>query len=262
MRHRFPAPQLSVGQPEDEIQNMKDSDLIDAFIAYLRMNGHPDLFVELRPDEKNRHTADIDAIAGKYAIEHTSIDTVPNQRRDSDWFVKAAGGLENELKNIPHFRLKIVLEYDAITTGQNWSQIRDSLKNWITEEAPDIVDGHHIFKDIPGIPFSLHIMKASDRDPRIIFGRFSPADETLPDRIFEQFERKAQKLSKYRDKGFTTILLVESDDLALMDDILMLESIKTAYPKELPGGVDKLWFADTSIKSAIEFVDFTPHIEK
>ena len=84
----------------------------------------------------------------------------------------------------------------------------------------------------------------------------------MPDRIFEQFERKAHNLSKYRDKGFTTILLIESDDLTLMDDMLMLESIKTAYPKGLPVGVDKIWFADTSIQSAIEFINFTPHIEK
>lgn len=40
------------------------------------------------------------------------------------------------------------------------------------------------------------------------------------------------------------------------------ESIKTAYPKGLPVGVDKIWFADTSIQSAIEFMDFTAHIEK
>jgi hypothetical protein len=176
--------------------------------------------------------------------------------------MKAAGRLENELKNIPHFRLKIVLEYGAITTGQNWAQIRDSLKNWIIDKAPDIGDGHHIINEIPGIPFPLHIFKTSDREPRIIFSRFSPVDETLPNRIFEQFERKAKKLLKYQNKGFTTILLVESEDLALMDDILLLESITAAYPKGLPNGVDKLWFADTSIKSAIEFSDLTPHIKK
>lgn len=245
---------------------MKDSDVIDAFIVHLRENGHPDLFVKERPDKENRHDPtpppDIDAIAGKYAIEHTSIDTVPNQRRNSDWFMKAAGEIENELKNIPGFRLKITLEYYATIKGQNWQLIRDSLKNWINEEAPDIVDGYYVIKDIPDIPFILHILKASDREPRIIFSRFSPTDETLPDRIFEQFEIKAKKLSKYRDKGFTTILLIESDDLTLMDDIRMLESIKTAYPKGLPVGVDKIWFADTSIQFAIEFMDFTPHIEK
>ncbi len=248
------------------MKKMKDSDVVDEFIVHLRNNGHPDLFVEVRPDKENRHdptpSPDIDAIAGKYAIEHTSIDTIRNQRRDSDWFMKAAGGLENELKKISGFRLKIMFEYDAITKGQNWPLIKDSLKNWINEEAHNIVDGHCVIKDIPGIPFTMHIFKASDREPRVIFSRFSPTDETLPDRIFEQFERKSQKLSKYQDKGLTTILLIESDDLALMDDMLMLESTKTAYPKGLPVGVDKIWFADTSIQSAIEFMDFTPHIEK
>ena len=75
---------------------MKDRDVIDAFVSYLCSCGHPGLKVDRRPDEDNRNSADIDAIAGSLAIEHTSIDTLPNQRRDSGWFMQAVGGLEQE----------------------------------------------------------------------------------------------------------------------------------------------------------------------
>lgn len=96
---------------------MNDRDVIDAFVAYLRDNGHPGLRVERRPDEENRRASDIDAIAGTFAIEHTSVDTLPNQRRDSDWFMRAAGNLEQEIDTPPPFRLNITLEYDAVGTG-------------------------------------------------------------------------------------------------------------------------------------------------
>lgn len=64
---------------------MNDCDVINAFVTYLWENGHSCLQVDRWPDKENRNLADIDAIAGAFAIEHTSIDTLPNQRRDSDW---------------------------------------------------------------------------------------------------------------------------------------------------------------------------------
>jgi hypothetical protein len=63
---------------------MNDRDVIRAFVAYLQENGHPNLEVERWPEDENRVSKEIDAIAGVLSIEHTSIDTLPNQRRDSD----------------------------------------------------------------------------------------------------------------------------------------------------------------------------------
>jgi hypothetical protein len=56
---------------------MKDRDVISAFVAYLQTNGHPNLKVERWPEDENRDSQEIDAIAGAFAIEHTSIDTLP-----------------------------------------------------------------------------------------------------------------------------------------------------------------------------------------
>lgn len=241
---------------------MKDCDVIDAFVTYLCKHGYFGLQVDRRPDEENRYSTDIDAIAGHFAIEHTSIDTLPNQRKDSDWFMRAAGGLEKELPNKPSFRLNITLEYDAVTKGQDWTIIRQTLKKWITNDAPAMDDGRYVIDDIPGVPFRLHIKKASDRRPGVFFGRFMPDDGTLSGRILQQLERKAKKLSKYHNKGQITVLLVESDDIALMDESKMLDSIRTAYPAGLPVGVNQIWYADTSIPSEIEFMDFTSYIEQ
>lgn len=102
---------------------MSDRDVVDAFISHLRDHGNPGLQVDRRPDEENRGSSDIDAIAGPFAIEHTSIDTLPNQRRDSDWFMRAAGKLERELPSTSPFRLNVTLEYNAVGIGQDWVAI-------------------------------------------------------------------------------------------------------------------------------------------
>ncbi|MCK4826024.1 hypothetical protein KA005_60310, partial [bacterium] len=94
----------------------------------------------------------------------------------------------------------------------------------------------------------------------IITPRFEPKDDTLPARIRKQFDRKAKKLAKYHSPDKTTVLLIENDDIALMNEGRMLDSIQTAYPSGLPNDVDKIWYADTSIPNDIEFMDFTPEI--
>lgn len=239
---------------------MKDHEVVDAFVAHLRDHGHPGLQIEQRPDKENHESPDIDAIAGAFAIEHTSIDTLPNQRRDADWFIRAAAGLEQELPSTLPFRLKVTLEYDAVATGQNWDAIRASLKTWVLNDVPALPDGPHILENLPGIPFPLHVVKSSKRRPSggsVFFGRFKPEDDTLPHRIREAFERKAAKLAPYHAKGKTTVLLVENGD-SLMDEWKMLAAILRVYPTGWPAGIQQVWYADTSIPSEIEFHDFTP----
>ena len=197
---------------------MKDCEVVDAFISHLRNHGHPGLQVDRRPDEENRESPDIDAIAGAFAIEHTSIDTLQNQRRDADWFMRAVGGLEEELPTGPQFRLNVTIEYDAVAKGQNWDAVRTSLKTWITNEAPAFPDGPQILDNLPGVPFRLHITKSSERHPGVFFARWKPDDDSLADRIRDTFNRKAAKLARYHAEGKTTILLVENDDIALMNE--------------------------------------------
>jgi len=83
--------------PESAPRTINDRDVIDAFVAYPRETGYPGLHVDGRPDEDNRGSADMGAQAGPFAIEHTSINMLPNRRRDSDWFMRVAGNLGHEL---------------------------------------------------------------------------------------------------------------------------------------------------------------------
>ncbi len=134
---------------------MKEEDVINAFVGYLRKCGFPGLKVDRWPDkeQENQGTLEIDAIAGPFAIEHTSIDTLQNQRRDSDWFFKVVGGIKEELSWIP-IRLTITLEYDAVQTGQDWANIRTKLMTWIKNESIDLPNGRSILRDVQGIPFN------------------------------------------------------------------------------------------------------------
>ena len=240
---------------------MKDYEIISKFVEYLQEHGHPGLEICRHPDQENRSSSDIDAIAAPFAIEHTSIDTLPNQRRNNDWFSQVIEGLEREFESQLSFRMSITFSYDAVIKGkrQDWIAIREALRNWIRENSPCLEYGKHCLNNIPGIPFHLTIDKRTSHIPGVAFWRSKPDDDTLSCRVKELLDRKAKKLNKYQDIGKTTVLLVESNDIALMDihGRTLLKAIGEAYPFGLPIGVDKIWYVDTALPDWITFKDFT-----
>ena len=151
------------------------------------------------------------------------------------------------------------MEWSAVKKGQDWSAIREALKTWILTKAPGLPDGRRVIDEgtIPGVPFGLLVTKRSHRPAAINFGRMEPEDNTLSARTRKQLDRKAAKLAKYHPEK-TTVLLVESNDMAMMNHSKLSEAIEKAYSRRLPPGVDQLWYSDTSVPGAeVVFMDLT-----
>ena len=241
---------------------MKDYEVVAKFVEHLREHGYPKLKICRHPDKENRVSSDIDAVAGPFAIEHTSIDTLPNQRRNNEWFMKVVGGLEEEFFKSISFHLAISFYDGSIAKGQDWKKIRQGFKHWINEEKdnPRLTDGSHWIRNFPGIPFPFHVIKEHGLLQGVRFSRFPPDNTDLSNRVRKLFDRKARKLRKYQSFGKTTVLLVESNDIALMDiqGWTLLKAIREAYPFGLPSRVDKIWYVDTAdLPDWITFKDFT-----
>ncbi|MFT5697924.1 MAG: hypothetical protein ACI8ZB_000778 [Desulforhopalus sp.] len=239
---------------------LSDNKVVECFVSYFGKVNSLTIEIDSIPDEKNRSTPDIDAIAGKYAIEHTSIDAIQNQRKDSSQYLQVIGSLEDELSKMIDYHIGITLPYSGIKIGEDWNKIKENLKAWIMNSAHSLPDGNLTLHDISGIPFSIHIDKSQTRIPGVFFSRFSPTDETFISRIFKQLTRKAEKLQPYQKQGFTTILLIESNDPALMNQGIILDSIKKAFDNRPPANVNLIWYAETYEQEEITFSDFTESI--
>lgn len=245
------------GQQRRLKSRAKDRDIIIAFVQHLRSQGFPDLELEQRPDADNRRTNDIDAIAGPFAIEHTSIDGVAQQRRDIDRFSRIVSGPGKFLEGLD-FPLTIGFIYEEIGKSRNWTELREALKKWICEEAPRLDWGPYRASLRTNPPIEI-FGKKTPRGERGFF-RTAPCDKSLSPRIRQKLDEKASKLEPYHRQGKTTVLLVENEDIALMCDQTLLEAIRSAYPGQLPSGVDQVWFADTSITTSQRFCDFSDKI--
>jgi hypothetical protein len=223
--------------------------VVDAFIAHRATTDHPGIQVECRPDEVERNDAAIDAIAGPLAIEHTSIDTVKEQRRDDARFMAVVAELGAELGSAITSCVSLLFPYDGVQVGQDWFAMKASLRAWIVGEAPNLPDGIHA-ANIPGVPFSVRVEKAgpaTGRQPGLFFMRMAPPEPDLTSRLRALIERKTAKLAPHRAQGQTTSLIVESDDIALMNRSKLASAVASGFASGLPPELDELWYADTSV---------------
>ena len=243
---------------------MDERDVIRRFVSHLgSLNGSPSLLVNRWPDKENRTEPEIDAIADDFAIEHTSIDSVANQRQLNNWYLRVVKDLDQVIRDCVDCGLTITLDFFAIGKGMDWSAIRTDLRNWIVEYAPSLGNSNHkiVLPTSKPIEFPIVMRVWKKPTPSLVgFARLDPEDDTLPVRIRKLLDRKARKLRKYQESSSTTIILVENDDIVLMNEAKILDALREAYPDELPQGVDEIWFADTSISDKPRFLNFTTSI--
>jgi hypothetical protein len=205
------------------------------------------------PDRENRSSRDIDAYAESaglrpLAIEHTEVVSVPEQNRDSAWFVRALGALEQELAGAFPFQLSIVVPYNNVAPGSDWSRIRDLVREWLLANCPTLPEGRATIT-VPGVSFGLTLWKRrSSDDSRVLLVREVPpgdAEADLQREMHKGLDHKHEKLAEYRAAGSLSVLVLESEDIALVSP----QSLYTAYlraTRERPRPyLDHVWMVAT-----------------
>jgi hypothetical protein len=235
---------------------MRDAEVVEAFVAFKAAHGYPGLKIDRRPEKEK--DGEIEAVAGPFAIEHTSIDTLPDQRQLSAYLMQMIGDLETAV--VTHQPMQVFLHYDAVEPGQDWPAIKAALKQWLETAAQRLRDKLTRGAQIPGVPFlPVDVLKRADwkTPPRIYVARYVPQnDGTLPARIRELCDRKVAKLSKWSPSK-TTVLLLENDDIALMNETKLTDAVLAAYPQGRPASVDEFWYVSTAAQPQLLFYDLT-----
>jgi hypothetical protein len=227
-----------------------DRAIVLRFVAHLVENGYPDIKVDHWLEDEQPGQSVVEAIAGPFAIEHTSIDTVPEQRRIGQQFQKALGVLELLPVNA---RLQIVVPYELVQIGGDWKTHFMTLASWAVLTSPTLPDGNYQIP-IPATGLECSAVKDSGRPAKIVLYRPAPDDDTLAPRLREQIQRKMEKLIRYKADRHTTVLIIETQDSALMNQHKMLEAARTAVGGQMPDGLDCLWYAEAG---GHIFFDFT-----
>lgn len=222
--------------------------LLDAYNAAVATS----YAVTRRPDLDNRGSADIDAVAesaglAPLAIEHTKIQSLQDQSRDSAWFMRGLGALETELDGVFPFCLDLVLPYENVVPGQDWSAIRANIKQWLLANAASLPAGrttHHL----AGVPFPLATTKRSSDRHKLFLMRHVPpgdAEALLLVQMHESLDHKHDELGEYRQGGALGVLVVESEDIALVSEQSLYKAFLRALRERPRPNLDQVWLAST-----------------
>jgi hypothetical protein len=197
----------------------------DAFITILKsLTGIEDWDSE-SPDEINRSTRDVDFLLypssyenDKIAVEHTKVESFEGQigyvNRSYDIVDSINAGCR---KRLPHDRFFILtippIIVDTLVTKRNREQFVSDLSSWVVETAPKLLlvdnwiqteyEGHNIT-----------LMCGGDgRQMNGNVGRIPQQPENQKvlqqERLGRAVREKIPKLTKYKEQGFKTALLLE-----------------------------------------------------
>ncbi|HBG62059.1 MAG: hypothetical protein A2Y03_06670 [Omnitrophica WOR_2 bacterium GWF2_38_59] len=235
--------------------------IIEEILKSISKSRNLEYMILDKPDIKERNVPACDMIvqigSEKWAIEHTSIDSIPKQRRDDNRVLKLLFPLRDMLRNklpVPgHYDLNV--DMNVIPTGINWDELRESIALWCINVAPLLKLGSpkttpsHYRKEKPlGVPFELALYRWPGRDGVFNIGRFAPTDleEQRALVILETLNSRGVKVVQYKEEGFKTLLILEANDIALANQALISEAFEKVASQlskdELP---DEVYLIET-----------------
>ena len=232
---------------------MNQDEVIRRFIArYNECQGHT-YQITSWPDKDERNARACDAFAEArgvrpLAIEHTNIETFNNQKLDSARFVKILGELETELKTAFASHVLLTVPTFAIETGTNWQSIKATLREWLLANVPTLPAGR-TDHNIVGVPFRVSINKQELSRSWFGVARWVPpgieGDDQLVDSIVAALTDKNNQLQRYKDTGTETILILESQDIALVSPASLYKAFLRARERIATPNINQVWIANT-----------------
>jgi hypothetical protein len=235
---------------EDRVQHQRR--IIKAILERYNAAAEAAYSITRWPDEEERNARACDAYAeaaGRVplAIEHTILPTFDLQKQHDAQFMKVIGDLETELKNSFPFKLSLMIPMFAIQKGQQWAEIKETIKVWLLSNVAGVPTGQSKHS-ISGVPFEISLRRDNDVPPLFTVGRWLDSalniPEQLTDRIAVALVDKDSQLSQYKKDGNETLLVMESQDIALVSSATIYKALLVALSKAKPSHISQVWLAE------------------
>lgn len=232
---------------------MEQDEIIRRFIEEYNSCQGAQFTITCWPDKAERNQRACDAYAEApgvrpLAIEHTNVETFQQQKQDSARFSKICGVLETELHDSFPYNVTLIIPTFGIQTGTDWNDIRDALREWLLTQVSTLPVGRTDHQ-VKGIPFRITIWKGDRLDRGFGVARTAPpsleTDDELTEIVAAALNNKNDQLQRYRANGDETILILETDDIALMNHVLLYKAFLQASAYAPTPNIDQVWIAET-----------------
>lgn len=184
----------------------------------------------------------------RFAVELTTIDSFVNQRLDDDRFRRVMGAMEERIGAMLDW-IEVTIDVGAIPTGYDWCELSFGIERWLLSHLQELPYGRREPVQIPGVPFMVWVQREHGRgNGRIVVMRRAPVDleEQRCTVLRRALESKQDMLSYYKSEGYTTVLLLETYDVALANRDSICNTFKKVSPLELcADAIDEVYLIET-----------------
>lgn len=223
------------------------SRICEEIAKFIASNSNSSVSDPVEPDEVERgeKAVDYQFKVGEciYVMEHTRIESYPKQIEDGrklfDLLEPIKAGLQDAIP-VGRYRLTIKALTSTQLSYKEHRKIRDKIKAWVMEKAPLLIPTDRkaasVTENPKGVPFEITLTRGVSNTPGVYIARYVPEDlEVLRlQRMKTALSEKCPKLSKAKMKADRSVLLLESNDVAL-------------------GNVDEIWNAlDKALRSRVD----------
>lgn len=244
------SPPMSSGPTRFTVREREERGVEQLCKVLARIEQHQVKAVEW-PD-RNGEQGGCDAIIERggvhHAVEHTTVDSFDHQREDSDRFTKVVVPLENALATeFDSWFITISVPTGTIPTGVDWNALRDNLIKHCRSAINQMHKDEYREFTFEGIPFPVHINKqGGEWGGGVFVSHHAPSNvaEQLKADMARAIRDKREKLGRYKAKGVPTILLIDSDDIALVNDHTLATSFASAAANESTESIDEVFLVE------------------
>jgi hypothetical protein len=243
----------------------RDQQLVSLFLdEYKKISGEG-YQVKEWVDDTERNKPAIEAIAvndstGKsLAIEHTLLQPFEGEKNDTQRFLAAIGDLEKDDSiKLPKYLVDISFQVDAIPKGVNWSDVNNTLRDWVRNNLANLRDGESketLRHDALEIELGVSKMTLEHNEKgMLLFSRCTPPD-SLPEVMKIALRKKLPKLvGTEADKR---ILLLEKDGYFQGNGTIHGVLEKLAPDFDELKKVDEIWLIGTAGWESHDYLSFT-----
>jgi len=171
------------------------------------------------PDEENPGQGCCDAIVSRgseqIAVDHRLIESFTGYYKDNALLESIVSPLQESLFRLyPSHRIQIRIRVRGLPKG-NRDKIREDLKKGCIRVLESVPNDSRIHEyNITDVPCDIWVSKAESQSPGCFVGRIMPKDQgiELKDRMLKALESKSKQFSRFKEKGFYTLLLLDTND--------------------------------------------------
>ena len=230
-------------------KELREDRVIEALRSSMALFRGVPVAITKRPDrDPNGHggcDAVLKAASDELAVEVEILESFPGQYADDaafrKYFVPLAPGIA---RSSPQSTIWIVVPVGALPKSTSWPQIAHLLKQGVISELSSMGREGVTQPQITGVPFRPTIMKRATPPgrPGCMLARADPGTE-LEKTISTALGHGNRQLVSYKREGKKTIVVLDSDDVALASPLGIVRSV-AAVP--LPGqAIDDVYVART-----------------